>query len=697
MKPKTTGRLTLTSLGGVIDSIIRRKHIGAILVSDGLSEKCFYFSMGGIRLLSTGPRKKITLEEVLLKKGWVDHKVLARAHERLKGQEEKSLLEVMAAMEALEPDQIRQAGVILVQEELFDLFLWENAQIEYYAKSPPQELYDPKRKAETFSFNLESFFEDTRERIEEVKKIKMLLSSEKVVLVATFKGEEDLASGDFSPLTRRVFRLVEGEKRLDEILVATKIDQFNVLKSLRELLQKGDLKIVRVDKEGRDLREEINDMETALDRAISKLVVHLKLGKAYEQAGQKEKAGHNYKKAAVTMIDHERDGEAIEILTRVSTITPNDFEAQERLTHSLFRVNRIQEAIERGMILGEKYREFGLLRRALSIFQAIFGKASDNLKAHRLLVETHIDLGNTADAIREGLELARNLEQREMVTEVFDVYKKLIRAGADPDLFRNSVKGIKEKRRGVVRKVVVPACLALVFLIGASLLGMELYSRLLFREALAEAAALARSKRFSTASDVLNEGLAKVPFHPLPWREKKVLRRKAKAIKFYDDYLDTVEKADRLIGAHNYKRALDLLAALEKTLPDEAWKREVQRRIEACKAEMQARNLAVRAEGHLLLEHFEEARNVLLLLMKKYPFTAIARDVVIPLEVLSSPAGAEVWVGGDLRGKTPLRVFYSPFAGTELVIKRSGYRSVKTSLRGVQPPAVLFYLGRAGN
>ena len=78
MKPAATGKLSLTSLAEVIDALIASKYIGSLLVSDGVSEKCFYFSSGGVRLLGSGPRRRLQIEEVLVRKGLVTRAELER-------------------------------------------------------------------------------------------------------------------------------------------------------------------------------------------------------------------------------------------------------------------------------------------------------------------------------------------------------------------------------------------------------------------------------------------------------------------------------------------------------------------------------------------------------------------------------------------------------------------------------------------
>ena len=708
LKPTVSGKFSLSSLAEVIDALIASRYIGALLVSDGLSERCFYFSRGGVRLLSFGPRRRLTFEEVLVRKGLIAHDEIARLREkhaaggaRLRAESGRiaadagmSLPDLLLETRAVDPEKLRKAALTFLEEELFDLFLWDGAQFEFYQGNPPREIYDPKRPAETFSLDLGAFFEDTRQKIQECRKIRQLLSSEKVVMRLTAQGEQRLKEGKGEPLVQRVLRLFEGEKRLEEILAATKIGQVDVLRTLHGLVERGELKIVRVDSERRDLEKEIAMMEEALDKAIGTLVVQLKLGRAYEDLGQTERASLHYKRASVTLLERDRDTEAIEVLTRVAGFAPNDFEAQERLTNTLFKAGRNREASTWGMKLGQQYRSLGLLRRALGIFQTLLSKDPENLEAHRLLVETLIDLGETGQAVVEGMSLASTLEKRELISEVFEIYKRLIAAGADPDLFRASVTGITARRLGVARRVVLPAAAGIVLAAALALSGFELHARLFVRAAVAEARELTEAAEFGKASATLRAAFDRAPFHPLSWDTEASLKALEEA-EAYKRLLGRLDQAEELCASGEAERSLQVLRQVEKQAPDSRWLAEVKRRIEAHEAEAEAQQLARYAQNRLFSKEFDSARPLLLALAEKYPATQAASALTLPLTLDSSPRGADVILDGVPQGKTPLSIFYAPGRARRLEISLAGHRVERTYLTGLQPISLFFALRKA--
>jgi tetratricopeptide (TPR) repeat protein len=618
---------------------------------------------------------------------------MSRAREKVLADPAMNIAEALVELGVLELDKVRQAGSLLVQEEFFDLFLWDGAQFEFYVGNPPREIYDPKRKAETFSFDLKAFFEEAKARLVEVRKVKQLLSSERVVLSLTAAGTEKAHAGAGEPHAVRVLRLFDGDKRLDDILGAVKIGQYDVLRTLHALLGSGDLRTVRVESERRDLEADIAALEEALDRAILKLAIHVKLGRAYEDAGENEKAGASYKKASITLLENDRDAEAVDLLTRAATIAPNDFEAQERLTYTLFRTGKNLEAAGWGMKLGEKYRSLGLLRRALGVFQTLLGKDPDNLHAHRLIVDTHLALGETSLAVEEGLSLAKKLEKKDLITEVYAIYKNLIKAGADPALFQQRVKEMHALRAGIARRVVLPVAAGAAFLVAATLMGLELSARVRARPAFAEAARLTQRGDFAGAAGTLRARLGGLPYHPLAWREGDALH----ALDAADAYVRFVTRFEEALDAEISGRPEEAVAALheiESAAPSGEWKGAIAARVDACTRDAAARNLAQYAQGRILARDYEGARNAVLAIAQRYP-GAWAEGLSAPILVESSPSGAELLVDGLPHGRTPVSISYSPAKAHKLELKLAGYRPENGLLTAVEPPALMFKL-RAG-
>src|SRR2546430_6478961 len=63
--PKLEGKLSPKALGEVLKKLEGNRGAAYLLVSDGLSERCLYFSVGAIRLSSMGKRRGLSLEEAL--------------------------------------------------------------------------------------------------------------------------------------------------------------------------------------------------------------------------------------------------------------------------------------------------------------------------------------------------------------------------------------------------------------------------------------------------------------------------------------------------------------------------------------------------------------------------------------------------------------------------------------------------------
>src|SRR5436309_2623133 len=76
---RVEGKLSPKTLGDVLKRVEGNRGAAYLLVSDGLSEKCLYFSVGAIRLSAMGKRRGLSLEEALTAR--VDPAIIAAAKE----------------------------------------------------------------------------------------------------------------------------------------------------------------------------------------------------------------------------------------------------------------------------------------------------------------------------------------------------------------------------------------------------------------------------------------------------------------------------------------------------------------------------------------------------------------------------------------------------------------------------------------
>ena len=74
-------------------------------------------------------------------------------------------------------------------------------------------------------------------------------------------------------------------------------------------------------------------------------------------------------------------------------------------------------------------------------------------------------------------------------------------------------------------------------------------------------------------------------------------------------------------------------------------------------------------------------RRALLFVLALLPAGCVRRGLVVETE----PAGAEVWIDGDLVGLTPVRVPFAHYGTREIVVSKGGYARIQET-RPVEPP-----------
>ncbi|NUN51113.1 MAG: hypothetical protein HUU15_20095, partial [Candidatus Brocadiae bacterium] len=228
---------TAEELPALLAALLREGREGSLIVSDGESRKSIYLSPTGVRLLSSGKRRGVRIGEVLLKTG----KITPRQLELVLEKQQKSNLrfgELLYLMCMITEDDIKQAVRTQIEEEIYDLFMWAGAKVEFREGPPPQELTDPEAPITNLTFHVSTLLEESGRRMEEYGKWRHKLPGPEVALakLPPQPGRSELPLDDRSI---QVLELCDGRRGVEQVVDSSPMFRYETLRTLALLISTG--------------------------------------------------------------------------------------------------------------------------------------------------------------------------------------------------------------------------------------------------------------------------------------------------------------------------------------------------------------------------------------------------------------------------------------------------------------------------
>lgn len=228
------GDLSSFSLGEIFQSLSINNHTGTLKInSPSQVERYIFFDHGEIRRLSTGTPEELRIGEILVQLGHMTVEDLDKARERT-SQTRKSLALELHKRGLVTKDDIAQAIILKIQEELYDLFLWSAGNFEFDMGNCPDELFDEQQKSVPISINANSVIMEGLRRVDEWKVIHTKISTYDEVFIRTDQTIQGLDELQVAFLSQ-----VDGTQPVSELLKNFYGTRFELCKLLYELLDHG--------------------------------------------------------------------------------------------------------------------------------------------------------------------------------------------------------------------------------------------------------------------------------------------------------------------------------------------------------------------------------------------------------------------------------------------------------------------------
>lgn len=649
--------------------IIDRNLAFCLMVSDGISERIFYFAIGGMRVIASGPRTSPNVGDDLLERGALSQADFDRVM-RSVGGDDRRFAEAAVDLGACSPEVVQEALVQQVEHELLDLFFWEGAEVSLAEGHPPKSFYEGRFQTAALTCDIAGLLRGVLERVDVWRQTVSRLPHTREVYEAT-----DRAGAEAQGRYGRLLEHLDGTRTSGDAIERSGLRRVPAFEYLMLALQQGKVRRTvgsaaqRVTRE--QLLKDIEQLEEALRSRVDASIVRRRLARTLEQAGEPSRAAAQWRELGDEARKLSDLDKALEHYGDCVRVLPTDFATRELIIEIHRHREEYPKVVFHGRPLADLFLKHNLLNRAKQLLLQLVGLEPADVGLRRQLVLVLIGLGERELALKHLRELAKLLESRGAgQAELRDVYVRILALdprdkGARKRL--EQITGVATQRR--VLRITAGVTAAGVLAMGA-FFWLESAARSAVNEAIADARLLLVTKDVAGARSRLQRV---VDEHPM-----------ARATRSAQAFLAQIERVQREQAERATRRAE--AAGRGADTAEFLQRRE--------RAESVAADLAQEAERLVAAGRLEDAHRVLKELVTAHYGTRAATAAKVPLTLRVLPSDARVIVGGAVVGQGVARIDYIPAATTVIEIERDGYDRERVALDGLQPAEMTVSLHR---
>jgi len=241
------GDTSILSVGDLLQQLCGSQKIGSLSVKQGEHRKVVHVGPEGLRLVFSSNSRATSLGEILIrtKKLTLQELDILLAQQKRTG---KRLGELVARLGKVSKQDIQNALREQVQEEIYDLFTWNEAQFEFEEEPAPPPSPDNPMYEIVLDANPTSILLEASRRADEMQMVMKVVRNEALVPFRTTRVFSPQGLPLPPDLLSAVYREINGRAGVAEVVRRSLFPRFDALRAMYVLLSKGFAKVV--DREG---------------------------------------------------------------------------------------------------------------------------------------------------------------------------------------------------------------------------------------------------------------------------------------------------------------------------------------------------------------------------------------------------------------------------------------------------------------
>lgn len=548
------GDVKSLSLANVLQDLAMNEQSGTLRIQQKNQRLNLWFDRGGLRLVGFGRGDGPSIINGLLALGKITTDDLPADGAR---KSESNLVRRLEKKKTVSRGDLRAALEHQMTEHVCDAFLWHEATFEFHEGDPADEDFDVDHIDYECRLVCDGLIMEALRRADEWKEAtKIVISSEEILVVT---DPSRIESPD--AITKRVLSLLDGEKRLRDVMDLTRLGRFSVHRVAAQLLRTGAARTLkpaealeRAQRHAKSKRwvEALALALYGLEHERNNGPLRILAAQCYEEMGDTDQAVAQFRLLAANQTETKNLEGALETFRRIVSLAPRDTYAHERIFQIQCDLGRKAEALEAGDALAGAYKRAGLPEKAREMYAKLVGLVGEEDALLESIAEIARHLGDKKEATQLYRKLlARALDQKNAAAAL-DHCRTILKLDPSNEeiaqVKADLESGVHEARSRRKRRLILLSMLS-VLLVGFGAAGYYEYrARTRFSEIRKRVLDAAADRRYDEALRRYDEVIAAYPYS-LIVRELKADRAGIEEKHVVEELKRAEETADRNLSA----------------------------------------------------------------------------------------------------------------------------------------------------
>ena len=355
-----------------------------------------------------------------------------------------------------------------------------------------------------------------------------------------------------------------------------------------------------------------------------------------------------------------------------------------------------KDAILTARPLVESAKRCGENEKAIEVLTKIIDRFPEDTSFHHELTDVHQYSGNTEQAVESLKSVATIYESRNDLMRLRKTYERM--AALDPSLepkLRRIQERFKKTNRTLKSSLVPMGALSVVlafFFVVFYWLVLEALCRQTYASAKSELDTLIQQQRYGNATQTLQNIRESYPLTVFSFEINQQIEELSRQKLEYDseqrkraeehnlNFGSVLAQVEALLGKRKYLDALSKLREVPKEYLSYRHRKSVENvESDITRLFMESSTLLKKARTLTKSGKHSDAHKMYVKLLRDFPNTPATQGLKTPLVIHSFPPGAEVFVNGNNTGRSPILVYFDPFAKLRIQVKKQGFEEFNCS------------------